>query len=161
MKPSAFAAIAAMAALTTALAVKAQSGPGGPKVDGLTFLGKPVAVEEVAAGRGIYATNCASCHGAQLQGQPNWKRRLANGRMPAPPQDATGHTWHHSDRDLFLMVKGGIGAVVPGYQSDMPAFGGVLTDRQITDVLVFIKSTWPERQRKIQAEISAHDKGGP
>lgn len=161
MKPSAFAALSAMAALAAALAARAQSGSVGTQIEGLTFRGKPVTVEEVATGRDVYAANCASCHGANLQGQPNWKRRLANGRMPAPPHDASGHTWHHSDRDLFLMVKGGIGAIVPGYQSDMPAFGGTLTDNEIADVLIYIKSTWPERQRKVQAAISARDKGGP
>ena len=81
--------------------------------------------------------------------------------MPAPPHDETGHTWHHSDRNLFVLTKGGIGAVVPGYESDMPAFGEILSDEEIAAVIAYIKSTWPERQRAFQAEVTANDRGGP
>jgi len=49
---------------------------------------------------------------------------------------------------------------VPGYESDMPAFGEDLTDAEIAAILVYIKSTWPERQREFQAEVSANDTGG-
>ena len=58
------------------------------------------------------------------------------------------------------MTKGGVQAVVPGYESDMPAFEGILTDDEIADVLAYIKSTWPGRQREFQAEVSANDMGG-
>lgn len=33
-----------------------------------------------------------------------------------------------------------------GYESDMPAFGGILSDDEIRAVLAFIKSTWPEEE---------------
>ena len=80
--------------------------------------------------------------------------------MPAPPHDETGHTWHHSDQDLFAITKGGVEAVVPDYESDMPAFDGILSDEEIEAVLGYIKSTWPERQRAFQAEITANDEEG-
>lgn len=126
----------------------------------VTFLGQPVSSEEVIAGRRLYAENCASCHGADLEGQPDWRRRLANGRMPAPPHDENGHTWHHSDRALFTVTKAGLAAIVPGYESDMPAFGDQLTDNEIRSVLAYIKSTWPERQRDFQAAVTANEKPG-
>jgi mono/diheme cytochrome c family protein len=108
-----------------------------------------------ALGRDLYARQCASCHGASLEGQPDWMRRLPSGRLPAPPHDASGHTWHHPDGVLFRIVKEGTAAVVgQGYESDMPAFAGVLSDQQIRGVLAFIKSTWPERERAYQAEAS-------
>lgn len=151
---------AAVATLTAiGVAVLAQSESDEASVGGLTFLGDPVTVADIAAGETLYAENCASCHGADLEGQPDWRRRLDNGRMPAPPHDETGHTWHHSDRNLFIVTKGGVGAVVPGYESDMPAYDGILTDDEIADVLSYIKSTWPDRQREFQAEVSANDKG--
>jgi len=109
---------------------------------------------EIALGHDLYVKNCARCHGANLEGQPNWKERSPTGRMPAPPHDATGHTWHHADDDLFLITKKGLAAIVPGYESDMPAFEGVLTDREINAVLAYIKSTWPEREREYQAAQS-------
>ena len=59
-------------------------------------------------GRSVYSEYCASCHGANLKGQPNWRNRNPNGYLPAPPHDETGHTWHHSDQYLFLMTKYGI-----------------------------------------------------
>ena len=80
--------------------------------------------------------------------------RLPNGRMPAPPHDASGHTWHHSDQELFLITKEGLAAVVPGYESDMPAFGDRLSDEEIRVVLAFIKSTWPERERNFHEAVS-------
>ncbi len=105
---------------------------------------------EIALGHRVYAQHCASCHGANLEGQPNWKERLPTGRMPAPPHDATGHTWHHKDIDLFLITKKGVEAIVPGYESDMPPFEGALTDDEIKAVLAYIKSTWPQREREYQ-----------
>jgi mono/diheme cytochrome c family protein len=100
----------------------------------------------LAQGRAIYADHCASCHGAGLEGQPDWRRPNAAGLMPAPPHDETGHAWHHPDRLLFEITKHGTEAVVGGdYRSDMRGFGDVLTDGEIVAVLAWIKSTWPPR----------------
>lgn len=128
--------------------------------DRVTFLGEVILPDRIAQGAVLYAENCASCHGANLEGQPDWRRRKENGRMPAPPHDATGHTWHHADRPLFTITKLGVGAVVPGYESDMPASEGILADDEIVDILAFIKSTWPERERGFQAEVTANDGDG-
>ncbi len=152
-------AVTAMAMAIT-IAVLGQRQDGSTHVEGLTFLGEPVTVDEITLGQELYAANCASCHGANLEGQPDWKRRLDNGRMPAPPHDGTGHTWHHADQQLFAITKLGITEVVPGYQSDMPVFDDVLTDDQIRAVLAFIKSTWPERQRAFQADVTLGGEDG-
>jgi len=96
-------------------------------------------------GAKVYAQHCASCHGPNLEGQPNWRQRLPNGRLPAPPHDESGHTWHHPDDLLFGMTKHGLvpGRYAPaGYQSDMPAFEGQLSDDEIWAVLAYIKSHW-------------------
>ena len=98
----------------------------------------------VALGERIYAENCASCHGADLEGEANWKRQLPDGSFRAPPHDATGHTWHHADQLLFEITKhGGQAAAPAGFKSNMPAFGDQLQDREIWAVLSFIKSRWP------------------
>ncbi|KAA0178779.1 cytochrome c [Cupriavidus gilardii] len=112
---------------------------------------------QVARGRQLYAQACASCHGAQLEGQPNWRQRLPDGRMPAPPHDASGHTWHHADAVLFAITKHGLVPGVtapPGYQSDMPAFGTSMTDDDIVAVLAYIKSTWPDNKAAAQREVT-------
>lgn len=110
----------------------------------------------IALGRTIYDAQCAACHGAQLEGQPDWQMPLPSGRLPAPPHDATGHTWHHPDDILFRIVKEGTAAIVGGgYESDMPGFADVLSDAEIRAVLAYIKSTWPERERSYQEKITA------
>lgn len=78
--------------------------------------------------------------------------------MPAPPHDASGHTWHHPDRILFEIIKQGAAAIIGGgYESDMPGFGGTLTDAEIRAIIEYIKSTWPARERQYQAERSRAD----
>ncbi|SCU74728.1 CopJ protein [Cupriavidus necator] len=113
--------------------------------------------ERLVRGKQLYAQTCASCHGAKLDGQPNWRERLANGRMPAPPHDASGHTWHHADAVLFAITKHGLvaGVTAPkGYVSDMPAFGQSMSDDDIIAVLAYIKSTWPEKMAAAQREAT-------
>lgn len=104
----------------------------------------------VELGRTVYATHCAACHGDRMEGQPNWRERRPDGRLPAPPHDASGHTWHHPDRQLFVITKRGVAGVVPGYQSDMPAYADILSDQQIWAVIAYIKSRWPEAVRMRQ-----------
>ncbi len=111
--------------------------------------------ERIALGRALYAENCASCHGAGLEGQSDWRRPRADGRLPAPPHDATGHTWHHSDAQLLAIIRLGTAAVVGGgYESDMPGFADILSDAESAAVLDFIKSTWPQREADYQRRIS-------
>ncbi len=147
------------AAAFVAVAAWAQTS-SGDTLDALAAPEAAASVSPLAQGKDIYAANCASCHGANLEGQPDWQRRLENGRMPAPPHDESGHTWHHADSDLFTITKLGLSAVVPGYESDMPAFDNILSDTEITAVLDYIKSTWPDRQRSFQAEVTANDEQG-
>ena len=105
----------------------------------------------MATGQRVYEAHCGSCHGAKLEGQSRWRERLPNGRLPAPPHDPSGHTWHHSDEALFRITKEGVAAIAGGnYQSDMPPFKGVLSDAEIWAVLAYIKSTWPESIRARQ-----------
>ncbi|NKB57310.1 MAG: c-type cytochrome [Alphaproteobacteria bacterium] len=109
----------------------------------------------VARGEVVYVEQCAACHGADLEGQPNWRERRPDGRLPAPPHDETGHTWHHADLQLFEVTKYGTAAVAgPGYRTDMAAFGSVLSDTEIWAVLAYIKSRWPKSVRQRHAEIN-------
>lgn len=117
----------------------------------------PTSATQVASGKVIYEQSCASCHGVNLEGQPEWRSRMPNGRMPAPPHDESGHTWHHPDDMLVGIIK--VGLVPPyapaGYESDMPAFGSSLTDEQIRDVLAYIGSRWPTRVHETRARQRA------
>ena len=104
----------------------------------------------LATGAVVYQTHCAACHGARLEGQPRWRERDAQGRMPAPPHDASGHTWHHPDQLLFDITKHGVAkaAKLKDYDTAMPAFAGVLSDAEIVAVLSWIKSQWPPETRQ-------------
>jgi mono/diheme cytochrome c family protein len=121
----------------------------------------PNNARQVAAGKAMYERECASCHGRDLEGQQAWRTRLLNGRMPAPPHDDTGHTWHHPDDVLFGITKLGMTPpyAPPGYLSDMPAFGTKLSDQQILDVLAYIKSRWSPRAREARSQIE-RQRGG-
>lgn len=108
----------------------------------------------VARGQTIYLAQCAACHGRNLEGQPDWRGTDADGYLPAPPHDETGHTWHHPDQLLFNIVKLGTAkaASLKDYKTRMPAFEAVLSDDDIIAVLSYIKSRWPGNMR------SRHDK---
>lgn len=107
-------------------------------------------------GAKLYSEHCAACHGANLEGQPNWRTRKPDGRLPAPPHDETGHTWHHPDTLLFAITKYGTEAMsTPDYKSDMRGFGDILNDSEINAVLDYIKSRWPDEIRRRQATITA------
>ena len=119
----------------------------------------PVAIntanpEAVEKGRAIYATYCATCHGANLEGQDDWQQPLSDGSYPAPPQDASGHTWHHSDTELFVIVRDGSDVGTANLLSTMPGFGKTLSEDEIMAVLGFIKSQWPPDVRAAQERMN-------
>ena len=147
----------ARVAMLIALASCSNAPPPGedPRAD-------PRDAAKVARGAGVYVQHCAACHGAKLEGQPDWRIRLPNGRLPAPPHDESGHTWHHPDDVLFGITKYGL---VPGkyapsdYESDMPAFGDKLPDEEIWAVLAYIKKHWTSRdilEARVEMLRNAH-----
>mgnify|MGYP000946532898 CR=1 FL=1 len=95
-------------------------------------------------------------NGAKLEGQPDWRQRDAQGRLPAPPHDASGHTWHHPDETLVRITKFGVAkaANLASYESSMPAYEGVLSDAEIVAALSWIKSQWPASIRVKHDEMN-------
>lgn len=110
----------------------------------------------VELGKTIYVAQCASCHGANLEGEPNWRRPNADLTMPAPPHDGTGHTWHHTDEVLFRLTKYGLAKYLnqQNYKSNMPVYEDVLTDDEIRAVLSYIKSRWSKEIRERHDQIN-------
>jgi mono/diheme cytochrome c family protein len=132
--------------LTTGIRAQAQTAPPVRQAD-------PDNAEQVALGQQVYASFCAGCHGVNLEGQPDWRKRLPMGNFPAPPHDDTGHTWHHADQWLFDVIKhGGKYHAPPRYRSAMPAYQDTLSDAEIWAVLAFIKSRWPMTIRAQQEQ---------
>lgn len=109
----------------------------------------------LAQGRAVYDANCASCHGARLQGEPDWQTPGPDGFLPAPPLDATGHGWEHPDSALMGMIRSGYAPGICGVgESKMPAFAGLLSEDDMTAALDYAKSTWTESQRTYQRETT-------
>lgn len=154
-------ALGAIVATAIALKTKSYLDSSAPGAGCLRIDASDTA--RVSRGKLIYAQQCAACHGAKLEGQPDWRERLPSGRMPAPPHDASGHTWHHPDAVLFAITKNGLvpGVTAPqGYTSDMPAFGAILSDDEIIAVLAYIKSTWPAKMAAAQRDVTEQSRAG-
>jgi mono/diheme cytochrome c family protein len=122
----------------TIVALVACGGDGSD--DDISF---PVEItsERVATGEGVYATNCATCHG--MVGE-------TPALLGAPSHAEDGHTWHHADRHLFEWILNG-----PPLAQVMPGFRGTLSDDGVYAVLAYIKSKWPEDIQTRQTEFSA------
>ena len=116
----------------------------------------------VDRGARIYSDSCAGCHGRRLQGQALWQLRDQYEGRRAPPHDSTGHTWQHSDEELFHMTKfGRFSAAPPDFKSYMPAFGQAMSDDDVVAVIAFIKSRWPVGIRASQAMLNPNQAGMP
>lgn len=106
-------------------------------------------------GRTVYEQHCASCHGVNAEGAPNWQERDAHGELPAPPHNAEGHTWRHSDAELYQMVnKGWRDPFNKTKRLTMPAFGEEMSPEQIRAVITYLKTLWTPEQRQFQLEES-------
>ena len=136
--------VAALAALAAGCGNGDDSSVDLPSADIVTV------VEE---GAELYATYCAACHGENLEGHPNWMTPNADGSYNPPPQDSTGHTWHHGDPTLVQLISEGNSF----RESVMPAFGDTLTDEQILAILAFFRSNWGEQERTIQQQATERD----
>ena len=108
--------------------------------------------ENVAQGEILYSQYCAKCHGANLEGAPNWKQRLPDGSLPPPPHNSSGHTWHHSDDVLITITENG-GDTADN--SKMTAFKNQLSREEIIAILEFIKSRWGREEREYQWWMTA------
>jgi mono/diheme cytochrome c family protein len=119
----------------------------------------PTAVEH---GSQIYRTQCGSCHGRYLEGTFLWQLQDQYAHRRAPAHDASGHTWMHSDEDLFHITKYGRFPGAPNsIHSYMPAFEKRLRDDDIVAVLAYIKAQWPLGIRVSQSMLNPHMQGLP
>ena len=119
-----------------------------------------LAPEQVSLGETVYAQQCASCHGANLEGQPDWKSQNQDGSFRAPPHNESGHTWHHGDTTLLNAIYNGGARFADmniGGTSNMPVFAEILSDTEITAVLTYIKSSWPQEIQAIQWEATLRE----
>lgn len=97
--------------------------------------------EQVSEGKPLFQTNCASCHGQEGQGAPNWREPLPDGKLQPPPLNGTGHAWHHPLNVLVRQIQMG-GAPLGG---SMPAFKEKLSEAQTASAVAYFQSLWPDK----------------
>ena len=150
--------------LPAGVALIARLARGSPPAAGVPVVINNTAVppvptlipELVSQGAMIYAQQCGTCHGTNLEGAPDWKTPLPDGSFPPPPHDSSGHTWHHPDSLLLAIIANGGD---PAYNSKMPEFRDKLTEQEQRAVLEFIKSNWGEDEGEFQWWITATESG--
>jgi len=76
---------------------------------------------DINKGGTLYATHCATCHGAN-----------GNPVMPGAPNFRRLETLMRPDMQLLTSIRNGKGA--------MPAFFGVMRDREILDVVAYLRT---------------------
>jgi mono/diheme cytochrome c family protein len=157
--------LAACAALALAATACGDTGADTttPAETAATFLdlGGPVELpplpeldaDAISVGRELYVEHCASCHGEELEGDPDWMIPNTDGSYPPPPQDSTGHTWHHGDGLLVDIIING--SEFP--QSRMPAYAGILDEDQVMSILEYFKSTWGPAERDVQWSVTVRE----
>ncbi len=97
---------------------------------------------DAKAGAHVYASSCETCHGKHGDGAG-----VAGKALTPPPFSFIdpARTQGLGDWEMFSAVKHG-GATVK-LSAAMPAFGDTLTDKQIDDVLAYVKATFIEPHR--------------
>ena len=94
----------------------------------------------LAQGEKLYQAHCAGCHGANAEGDANWRQRDAQGNFPPPPLNGSGHAWHHPVEVLTSVINEGS----PGGKGNMPAWRGKLDAAEISAIIHWFQSLWPQ-----------------
>jgi len=87
------------------------------------------------AGRELYLENCASCHGSEGRGDGP-----GIGALPVKPANHTDPAVMSARTDEYLfnvIAEGGAGV---GRSPFMPAWGGQLTEPQISSLVAYIRT---------------------
>ena len=91
--------------------------------------------QDQAEAKKLYATYCSSCHGDNGKGDGP-----ASKSLPVKPGDHTNGAIMNnvSDKLLFEIISKGGGTV--GKSTFMPAWGNQLGEKQINDLIAYIRS---------------------
>lgn len=90
---------------------------------------------DVKRGQAVYEKHCLKCHGESGRGTVlDWRIRDADGHLPPPPLNDSSHTSLLATNELLDSVREGSGK--------MPAWKNRLSEREIQNVVTYIKSLW-------------------
>ncbi|MEO6724960.1 MAG: cytochrome c [Blastocatellia bacterium] len=89
--------------------------------------------ESIEVGKASYKRHCASCHG------PNGKGDGGMALSGGTPSDLTDDTWDYgsTDGEIFVAIRDGV-------SSDMLAYKEKLNEKQIWQIVNFIRSIGPK-----------------
>jgi mono/diheme cytochrome c family protein len=128
-------------ALTLTVALSAQHHSDAHRHPGAAKLKNPVAAnaESIAAGQKLYDRHCSECHGDTGKGDG-----MAGEGLDEKPSNLRDNEWKHgaTDGEIFVVIRDGAGP-----KSDMKAFGKKLNERQIWDVVNFVRTLAPKHTR--------------
>lgn len=93
------------------------------------------AQNDAAAGKALFQSNCSPCHGESGKGDGPGGQAL-----PVKPADLGERitTNHYSDQYLIDVISKGGSSV--GKSNFMPAWSGALTDKQIREIVTFLRT---------------------
>jgi len=88
-----------------------------------------------AEGQKLYTTYCVSCHGEKGKGDG-----VAAGSLPVKPKDHTNGAVMNQMTDQSLADVISKGGAATGKSSFMPAWGASVNEKQIRDIVAYIRS---------------------
>lgn len=126
-----------------AIARYLKSLPGDPQRDGPPWQYQDAKAD--APGAHTYAVRCASCHGVDGRGQREWMPPLAGASSSMARENASS---------INITLNGSQRVVAAGVPDAyrMPAFREQLTDREIAEVLSFVRTAWGNRGGAVAVE---------
>ena len=108
--------------------------------------------EQLDRGRILFQTQCASCHGENAEGTPEWRKTNPDGHYPPPPLNGSAHAWHHPLSVLERTIA--VGGVSLG--GVMPGFADTLSEDEARSTIAYFQSYWSDeiyaRWQKIDAQ---------
>jgi mono/diheme cytochrome c family protein len=95
-----------------------------------------VSAETIDAGRELYLTHCASCHGNKGKGDGG--QALGGGT----PSDLTDASWDYgsTDGEIYWVIREGIDS-----NADMLPYKDTLAEKEMWQILVFVRSIGPKK----------------
>lgn len=91
--------------------------------------------QDQAEGKKLYASYCSSCHGDQGKGDG-----VAARSLPVKPKNHTDSASINQLSDQFLIDVISKGGAAVGKSSFMPGWGASLNDKQIRDLVAYIRT---------------------
>ncbi len=127
-----------------AIARYLKSLPGDPQRDGTPWQYQTASANS-GPGAHTYETRCASCHGLDGKGQPEWMPPLAGATSALAKESASA---------INITLNGSQRVVVAGVPDAyrMPAFREQLSDQEIAEVLSYVRSTWGNAGGAVDAQ---------